>query len=113
MPIALDRPGRAFLMPERSAVMWRAVDSSNPATVIGVGVELTALAALEGQRALDGARAAQAFANHIVDIEACASARFNAGPGEQRVLVLTADDLAEAIARQRLHRMMECVTHGP
>jgi len=109
MPLALDRPGRPFFMPERKAVMWRAVNPADPATVVGIGVELTALAALEGRRALDGDRAAQAFANHLPDIEASASARFDAGDVDQRVIVLTAEDLADAIERARMQRVMKRV----
>jgi len=109
MPVALDRPGRPFFMPERKAVMWRAVNPADPGTVVGIGVELAALAALEGRRGLDGERAAQAFANHLAEIEASASARFDAGGADQRVIVLGAGDLAAAIERARMRRVMKRV----
>jgi hypothetical protein len=107
MPVALDRAGRAFFMPDRNAVMWRAVDPADR-TVIGVGVELAALAALEGRRSLDGERGARAFASHLDAIEASASARFDQA-ADQRVIVLTADDLADAIEHERLRRVMRRV----
>ena len=95
-------------MPERNAVMWRAVDCADARTVIGVGVEIAALAALDGRRSLDGAHAARVFASHLDAIEATASARFAADTG-QRVIVLTADDLADAITEERLRRTMRRV----
>ena len=109
MPVALDRPGRPFFMPERKAVMWRAVNPAEPGTAVGIGVELAALAALEGRRGLDGEHAAQAFANHLAEIEASASARFDAGGSDQRVIVLGTGDLAEAIERARTRRVMKRV----
>jgi hypothetical protein len=109
MPVALDRPGRPFFMPERKAVMWRAVDPSDPGTVVGVGVEVAALAALEGRRGLDGEHAAEAFANHLTEIEESASQRFDSGGTDQRVIVLSAGDLSDAIERARLQRVMKRV----
>jgi hypothetical protein len=110
MPITLDRQGRPFFMPEHKRIMWRAVDPADPATVVGVGVELAALAALDGRRGLDGDHAAQVFADHLPEIEASASQRFDAGGADQRVIVLGAGDLSEAIEHARLRRIMKRVS---
>jgi hypothetical protein len=109
MPVTLDRRGRPFFMPEDKTIMWRAVDPADPATVVGVGVELAALAALAGRRGLDGDRAAQVFADHLPEIEASASQRFDTGGAEQRVIVLGAGDLSDAIEHARLRRVMKRV----
>jgi hypothetical protein len=107
--LTLDRPGRPFFMPERKAVMWRAVDVADPMGVVGVGVELDALAALEGRRTLDPTEAARAFEQHLDAIEAAASARFDAAGADTRVIVLAEADLADAIAETRLRRTMDHV----